>query len=68
MNRKHKVLILSLISIGLIYFFGLARPIFNFFATVIYRLQYFKLGITEQKEEAEIIQVCLLEDTTALGQ
>jgi len=52
MNRKHKVLTLSLISIGLIYFFGLALPIFNFFATVIYRLQYFKLGITEQKEEA----------------
>ena len=42
MHRKHKVLILSLISIGLIYFFGLALPIFNFFATVIYRLQYFK--------------------------
>jgi len=52
MHRKHKILMLSLVGLGLIYVFGLAFPIYNFFSTVFWRLQYFKLGITEQREDA----------------
>ena len=33
---------LSLVGLGLIYVFGLAFPIYNFFSTLFWRLQYFK--------------------------
>jgi len=52
MHRKYKILMLSLLALGFVYVFGLAFPIYNFFTTLFWRLQYFKFGITEQKEDA----------------
>ena len=51
MHRKHKILMLSLVGLGLIYVFGLAFPIYNFFATVFWRLQYFKWVKLQSHEE-----------------
>ena len=51
MHRKHKILMLSLVGLGLIYVFGLAFPIYNFFSTVFWRLQYFKWVKLQSHEE-----------------
>ena len=42
MQKKHKILMLTLLGFGLVYIFGLAFPVYNFFSTVLWRLQYFK--------------------------